>query len=170
MAFFQFKITNPESYNDEDFAGTVSSVDTRKIIIDVPDGCLERISVGKLAVLHIGNLDEWLVGFIDRVTCASLSSDSNTEYSADIPEDGESKLVKELTQKNVVHITLAGAIRLGDKGHRFTRSLTSLPDIQAPCFVLRGNELKGTSKNSFFCSIFWSVTFFHISNSKNSVI
>jgi hypothetical protein len=142
MAFFQFKITNPESHDDKDFAGAVSSVDTRKIIIDVPDGCLERISVGKLAVLHIGNLDEWLVGFIDRVTCASLNSDSDTDCSDDIPAGSEAEPIKELTQRNVVYITLAGTIRLGDQGHRFTRSLTSLPDIQAPCFVLRGNELK----------------------------
>ncbi len=52
-----------------------------------------------------------------------------------------------LTQGNAVTITLVGTIqrdtdRGGEIGYRFTRSLTSVPDVHAACFVLREKALE----------------------------
>ena len=41
---------------DSQYAGSVQVVDTRKVWLEVPDECLERTSVGKLAALPAGNV------------------------------------------------------------------------------------------------------------------
>ena len=49
MSFFPFDLKNAE--HDSCYAGSVQNVDTRKVVLDVPDASLERISVGKLVTL-----------------------------------------------------------------------------------------------------------------------
>jgi hypothetical protein len=146
MAFFAFDLSNAEK--DTHYAGSVAAVDTRKVMLDVPDDSLERISVGKLATLPIGNLDEWLVGFVDRIVCKAqyvAPPASDTEAAGDNSSQGE--LVAGLTQGNAVTITLVGTVKrsTGDDAqieYRFTRSLVSVPDVHASCFVLREKALE----------------------------
>ncbi|MBZ5640234.1 MAG: ATP-binding protein [Acidobacteriia bacterium] len=147
MPLFSFNLGNAEQ--DPHYAGTVAAVDTRKVMLDVPDQSLERISVGKLATLPVGGpLDEWLVGFIDRIVCqakyvAPLASGPEAPR-----EDGSvGDLVAGLTQGNAVTITLVGTVRRetddsGAVSYRFTRSLMNVPDVRASCFVLREKALE----------------------------
>jgi hypothetical protein len=146
MAFFPFNLGKAEQ--DAHYAGSVAVVDTRKVILDVPDDSLERISVGKLATLPIGNLDEWLIGFIDRIVCkvqyVAPPSD-RAEAATDKAPDGD--LVAGLTQGNAVTITLVGTVKRAtddksDISYRFTRSLVNVPDVRASCFVLREKALE----------------------------
>lgn len=142
MPFFPFDLNN--ATKDPQYAGLVAAVDTRKIILDVPDDSLERISVGQLAVLPIPQPDAWLVGFIDRVVCKA-------QYNAADSEDNESVGRKDhfgkLAQGNAVTITLVGTVRrvtnsVAEIVYGFTRSLTTVPDVHAPCFVLRKEALE----------------------------
>ncbi len=146
MPFFPFDLHLAK--NDPNYAGFVAAVDTRKVMLDVPDESLERISVGKLAVLPIPQPDAWLVGFIDRVVCKpqfiSSNRDSADALSDTVPQD---QLAPMLTQGNAVTITLVGTIQrdtdsAGELSHRFTRSIISVPDVHAPCFVLRKEYLE----------------------------
>ena len=146
MSFFPFSLTNAKQ--DNYYAGSVAAVDTRKVVLDVPDDSLERISVGKLAALPVGNLDEWLVGFIDRVVCKAQYVPINADTSQTATQGNlEGDLVTGLTQGNAVTVTLVGTIKRtttenGECVHRFTRSLVSVPDVKAPCFVLREKALE----------------------------
>lgn len=146
MPFFRFDLNNASK--DPHYAGFVAAVDTRKVMLDVPDDSLERISVGKLAVLPIPQPDAWLVGFIDRVVCkpqyVTPPSDGTDALSG---TGAQGQLVPMLTQGNAVTITLVGTIQRhtdsgGEIGYRFTRSLTSVPDVHAACFVLREKSLE----------------------------
>lgn len=146
MPFFPFDLNT--ATKDPHYAGFVAAVDTRKVMLDVPDDSLERISVGKLAVLPIPPPDAWLVGFIDRVVCKAQyvapQSDSSEAVGG---KDSQSQLMPMLTQGNAVTITLVGAIQRqtdsgGKIGYRFTRSLISVPDVHASCFVLREKALE----------------------------
>jgi len=146
MPFFSFALTN--SKEDSHYAGFVAAVDTRKVMLDVPDNSLERISVGRLATLPIGNLDEWLIGFVDRIVCKAQYSALTTE-GAQQKTEGEIQgdLAAGLTQGNAVTITLVGTIKRtprenGQILYRFTRSLVNVPDVKAPCFVLREKALE----------------------------
>lgn len=147
MPFFPFNLSKAEK--DAQYAGSVAAVDTRKVVLDVPDPSLERISVGKLAVLPAGGAtDDWLVGFIDRIVCQAKFVPPPT-LSDDKVSDQKpvGDLVAGLTQGNAVTITLVGTVKRGtdDKSavvYRFTRSLVSVPDVKAPCFVLREKALE----------------------------
>ncbi len=146
MAFFGFDLSNAE--RDAHYAGSVAAVDTRKVMLDVPDDSLERISVGKLAALPIGNLDEWLIGIVDRIVCKAqyiAPPASGTEELGDGTVQGEP--VVGLTQGNAVTVTLVGTVRRStdadaEIAYRFTRSLGSVPDVHAACFVLRDKALE----------------------------
>ena len=110
MPFFPFDLANAKQ--DDHYAGSVAAVDTRKVMLDVPDDSLERISVGKLATLPIGNLDEWLIGFIDRIVCKAQYVRLPAEGAeADAEGEAQGNLVAGLTQGNAVTITLVGTIR-----------------------------------------------------------
>jgi hypothetical protein len=147
MAFFSFDLSNAEK--ELHYAGSVAAVDTRKVMLDVPDDSLERISVGKVATLPVGNLDEWLIGFIDRIVCKAQyvapPASGGTDAVGDTGMQGD--LVAGLTQGNAVTITLVGTVkRVTDAdakiAYRFTRSLVSVPDVHASCFVLREKPLE----------------------------
>ena len=86
MSFFPFDLKNAEQ--DGRYAGYVQNVDTRKVVLDVPDDSLERISVGKLATLPVGNLDEWLIGFVERIVCKMQYADIMGESSQQEADDG----------------------------------------------------------------------------------
>ncbi|OGV63067.1 MAG: ATPase [Lentisphaerae bacterium RIFOXYC12_FULL_60_16] len=146
MPFFPFDLNS--AAKDPYYAGFVAAVDTRKVMLDVPDDSLERISVGKLAVLPIPQPDAWLVGFIDRVVCkAQYVAGPSDDSEAVGGKDNQGQLMPMLTQGNAVTITLVGAIQRqtnsgGKIGYRFTRSLISVPDVHASCFVLREKALE----------------------------
>lgn len=147
MPFFSFNLTNPE--HDNHYAGHVQSVDTRKVLLDVPDDSLERISVGKLAALPVGNADEWLVGFVERIVCSAQFPVPMAETADRDTDEGKptGDIVAEFSQGNAVTITLVGTVRRsasdeGPVGYDFTRSLVNVPDVKAPCFVLRKQALE----------------------------
>lgn len=147
MPFFSFDLQHSDQ--DTYYAGSVQNVDTRKVLLDVPSDSLDRISVGKLAALPVGNADEWLIGIIERVVCNAQYLNPNLEGAArDLEHNAPNNdLVTEFSQGNAVSITLVGTIRLGTdvKGqieYRFTRSLINVPDVKAPCFVLREKALE----------------------------
>lgn len=146
MSLFPFDLAS--AGQDTHYAGSVAAVDTRKVILDVPDDSLERISVGKLATLPVGTLDEWLIGFIDRIVCkAQYVRLTAEELESDLEDGLDGNIVAGLAQGNAVTITLVGTVRrvvdeYGLIEHRFTRSLVNVPDVKAPCFVLRDRALE----------------------------
>ena len=145
MSFFSFDLKKPE--HDSCYAGSVQNVDTRKVVLEVPDESLERISVGKLATLHVGAGDEWLIGFVERIVCKVQYANVMAENAQQKADDGapDGGLPGGFTQGNAVMVTLVGTVkRTADQRnpHAFTRSLMNVPDVKAPCFVLRGKGLE----------------------------
>jgi hypothetical protein len=148
MSFFPFDLKNAD--RDSGYAGSVQNVDTRKVVLDVPDDSLERISVGKLATLPVGSpLDEWLIGFVERIVCkvqyANVMNESAQQKADDGAPDGG--LQGGFTQGNAVMVTLVGTVKriTNDQDqvvYAFTRSLMNVPDVKAPCFVLREKSLE----------------------------
>lgn len=145
MPFFTFDLMNAD--DDPHYAGTVAAVDTRRVVLDAPDESLERMSVGKLAALPVGNL-EWLVGIVDRIVCKAHYARLSEEDIQEQAEPGiQAEPVATLTQGNAVTVTLVGTVKRvsddsGRMAHRFTRSLLNVPDVKAPCFALREKSLE----------------------------
>ncbi|AYH02559.1 DUF87 domain-containing protein [Pectobacterium parmentieri] len=123
MALFDF--------DDEQALGKVASVDTTTVIIDVavPE-YLKRLQVNRLVVLQSARPGQHLIGLITQVTRKKINN------ILDSSEDEDHEL-------NLCKIALIGTLldRYGSRYNVFRRTLESVPEIDANCFALEGEEL-----------------------------
>ena len=123
------------NFRDEDALGKVASVDTTNVIADVDNiDQLKRLQVNHLAVLQSSRPGQHLIGLITQVT--------RKRSIEDIADDGISEKTSEL---NLCKIALIGTMldRDGDRENVFRRTLESVPEIDANCFSLDGENLTG---------------------------
>lgn len=123
------------NFRDEDALGKVASVDTTNVIVDVNNIIhLKRLQVNHLAVLQSSRPGQHLIGLITQVTRKRGAED----FSNDGITDQNSEL-------NLCRITLIGTMldRDGAKENVFRRTLESVPEIDANCFPLEGENLTG---------------------------
>ncbi|MFV5368689.1 ATP-binding protein [Acinetobacter junii] len=125
MAIFNFK--------DEETLGKVASVDTTNVIVDVENIThLKRLQVNHLAVLQSSRPGQHLIGLITQVT--------RKRGIENISDDG---IVDQNSELNLCRIALIGTMldRDGSKNNVFRRTLESVPEIDANCFSLEGDNL-----------------------------
>lgn len=123
------------NFRDEDALGKVVSVDTTNVIIDVENvDQLKRLQVNHLAVLQSSRPGQHLIGLITQVT--------RKRGIEDITNDGINDHASEL---NLCRIALIGTMmdRDGKRENVFRRTLESVPEIEANCFSLEGENLTG---------------------------
>lgn len=123
------------TFEDEEALGKVASVDTTTVIVDVENiDQLKRLQVNHLAVLQSSKPGQHLIGLITQVT--------RKRGIEDIINDGINDHVPEL---NLCRISLIGTMldRDGEKENVFRRTLESVPEIDAYCFSLEGENLTG---------------------------
>ncbi len=128
MGIFNFK--------EQDSLGNVFQVDTTKVFIRVPSSDrLSEAKVGRLTALK-GRPGEWLIAMVERVI-RRFHEETPTEE-----EENDSDLVE--AEENVVHLILVGTLRdkEGERTDVFTRSVMSVPNIDAPCYPIEGKELE----------------------------
>ncbi len=123
------------SLNDEEALGKVASVDTANVVVDVENvDQLKRLQVNHLAVLQSSRLGQHLIGLITQVT--------RKRSVEDVTSDG---ITDQGTELNLCRITLIGTFldRDGERENVFRRTLESVPEIDANCFSLEGDNLTG---------------------------
>lgn len=123
------------NFNDGDALGKVASVDTTNVIVDVGNvDQLKRLQVNHLAVLQSSRPGQHLIGLITQVT--------RKRGIEDIIKDGVTDHISEL---NLCRISLIGTMldRDGVRENVFRRTLESVPEIDANCFSLEGDNLTG---------------------------
>lgn len=123
------------NFKDEEALGRVASVDTANVIVDVENvDHLKRLQVNHLAVLQSSRPGQHLIGLITQVT--------RKRGVEDIINDGINDHASEL---NLCRIALIGTMldRDGEKENVFRRTLESVPEIDANCFSLEGENLTG---------------------------
>lgn len=127
MSIFNFK--------DEEALGKVASVDTTNVIVEVENvDQLKRLQVNHLAVLQSSRPGQHLIGLITQVTrkrvIESIINDGINDQNSDL---------------NLCRITLIGTMldRDGVRENVFRRTLESVPEIDANCFSLEGENLTG---------------------------
>jgi len=121
------------NFKDEDALGKVASVDTTNVVIEVENvEQLKRLQVNHLAVLQSSRPGQHLIGLITQVT--------RKRGINDIINDGISEVASEL---NLCRIALIGTMldRDGNNQNVFRRTLESVPEIDANCFPLEGENL-----------------------------
>lgn len=123
------------NFIDEDALGKVASVDTTNVIVDVENVAhLKRLQVNHLAVLQSSRPGQHLIGLITQVT--------RKRSIENLSDDG---IVDQNSELNLCRIALIGTMldRDGSKENVFRRTLESVPEIDANCFALEGENLTG---------------------------
>jgi len=124
------------SFKDNDSLGKVIQVDTTRVFIRVPSSeKLTEAKVGRLTALQ-GRPGEWLIAMVERVI---------RKFYEEKPAEEEEKDYDVVeSEENIVHLILVGTLRdkEGEKPNVFTRSVLSVPNIDAPCYPIEGKELE----------------------------
>ena len=117
------------NYQSADSIGVVESVDTSSVIIKVEKGdILKQIQVNQLVVLRSSKAGQHLIGIIDKIT--------RTIHVLD-----EEQQLNQI--QNIIRVKLIGTHldKYGTKENVFKRTLETVPEIDAECFILRGETL-----------------------------
>lgn len=125
-------------YSNEDSIGFVYSVDTGTVLVSVSNlDALRKLQVNHLIVLRSSRAGQHLIGLINKIMRKAL-------IGANENEDGEVQDDRVLVE-NIVRISLIGTLldAVGTNQNVFRRTLETVPEIDAPCFVLSGEKLTG---------------------------
>ena len=123
-------------YKDQDSLGKVIVVDTATVIVRVDDvDKLRRLQVNRLVLLQSSRPGEHLIGVVQRI--ARSMKEIREPTDADTADDDP------LQEENTVRITLIGTHidKKGNNENLFTRTLETVPEIDANCFAIEGDEL-----------------------------
>ncbi len=121
-------------FTDGDAIGTVFSVDTSTLIIKVEElEKLRRLQVNHLVAVRSAKAGQHLIGIINRIT--RKSSDEEQHLT-----DGLGGFV---ITENILKVNLIGTLldKHGTKENVFKRSLDTIPEIDAYCFPIGGEDI-----------------------------
>ena len=128
MAIFDFK--------EGDVIGTVFSVDTATLIVTVEEIDKPRkLQVNHLVAIKSSKAGQYLIGIINRITRKA------TEDEQPVAEDlGLNNL---LFTENILKVNLIGTFlnKYGEKENVFKRMLDTVPEIEAECFPIDGENI-----------------------------
>lgn len=120
-------------YSRDDVLGTVESVDTSTVIVRVDeDDLLKNVQVNHLVVIQSSKIGQCLIGLVSKVIRKSaIVSFDETEAMTE-------------SSVNMIKIVLIGTFFDNNSGSRnlFSRTLTTVPAINAECYLMQGDKLK----------------------------
>jgi len=125
-------------YTNEESIGSVYSVDTGTVLVSVSNlEALRRLQVNHLIVLRSSRAGQHLIGLINKIMRKALVGVNEND-------DGEVQDDRAVVE-NIVRISLIGTLldAVGTVQNVFRRTLETVPEIDAPCFVLSGEKLTG---------------------------
>ena len=137
--------------NDDQALGHVSSVDTAIVVIHVTDiERLRRMQVNRLVYLHSSKPGERLIGIVQKIVRQMKSSRDRNSVNV----DEQAVYGEESDEDNTVRVALIGTHISGHgaAGGSFSRTLETVPEIDAHCFAIDGDDL------SAFMQVIASVT------------
>ena len=124
-------------YKKDDAIGTVFSVDTGNVLISVTNlDALRKLQVNHLVVLRSSKAGQHLIGLISKIMRKALVE------AGGFP-DGEEAPEEQVVIENLIRVTLIGTLldAVGTQQNVFRRTLETVPEIDAPCFVLQGEKM-----------------------------
>lgn len=123
-------------FDDNQAIGTVFSVDTATVIIKVQElEKLRKLHVNQLVAIRSAKAGQHLIGLINRIT--RKASDEENPVESDLGLSGF------LFTENILKVNLIGTLldRHGLKENVFKRNLDTVPEIEAQCFPIDGENI-----------------------------
>jgi len=127
MAIFNFQ--------ENEAIGTVFSVDTATVIIKVDElEKLRKLQVNHLVAITSVKAGQHLIGIINRITRRVADEDKSSE---------EETYGNFLFTENILKVNLIGTLidKYGIKENVFKRNLDTVPEIEAKCFPIVGENI-----------------------------
>lgn len=124
------------NFDDGQAIGTVYSVDTATVIIKVQElEKLRKLHVNQLVAIRSAKAGQHLIGLINRITRKASEEESPVE--SDLGLNGF------LFTENILKVNLIGTLldRHGLKDNVFKRNLDTVPEIEAQCFPIDGENI-----------------------------
>jgi len=121
------------NYNAEESIGTVESVDTGTVVVQVEnEEKLKVLQVNQLVALRSSKVGQFLIGLVVKI----MRKTASEPIDPDMPDNGN-------IIENVMKVTLIGTHidKVGTKSNVFKRTLETVPEINAECFVITGEKL-----------------------------
>ena len=128
MAFFDFE--------DNASIGTVFSVDTATLIVKVEElDKLRKLQVNHLVAIKSSKAGQYLIGIINRITRKATDDEQ--------PVGEDLGLNNFLFTENILKVNLIGTLlnKHGEKENVFKRTLDTVPEIEAKCFPIDGENI-----------------------------
>ncbi len=128
MAIFKFEETSS--------IGTVFSVDTATLIVKVAEiEKLRKLQVNHLVAIKSSKAGQHLIGIINRITRKASDEEQ--------PTGDDLGLSNFLFTENILKVNLIGTLldKHGEKENVFKRTLDTVPEIEAPCFPIDGENI-----------------------------
>ncbi|MCH8535857.1 MAG: ATP-binding protein [Flavobacteriaceae bacterium] len=128
MAIFNFQ--------DSQAVGTVFSVDTATVIIKVQElEKLRKLHVNQLVAIRSAKAGQHLIGLINRITRKATDEEN--------PVEDDLGLSGFLFTENILKVNLIGTLldKHGLKENVFKRNLDTVPEIEAQCFPIDGENI-----------------------------
>jgi hypothetical protein len=116
--------------------GSVFSVDTATIIIRVDDiEKLRKLQVNHLVAVKSSKAGQHLIGIISRITRKAADDEK--------PSPDDLGIGNFLFTENILKVNLIGTLldKVGTKEDVFKRTLDTVPEIEAPCFPIAGENI-----------------------------
>ncbi len=120
------------NYEGHEVLGTVESVDTATVVIKVEnDDRLRDLQVNHLVAIQSSKIGQHLIGLVSKIIRKSAQSEPAFEVSCDLGF-------------NIIKIILIGTHfdNEGIKENVFRRTLSTVPTINAECYLIQGDRLK----------------------------
>ena len=116
-------------FTDNNLIGNIIAVDTASVVVKVEnDDVLSEIQVNNLVVIKASKQRQTLIGMVNKIIrkFGEIIDDSN-----------------EIEKDDIVKITLIGTLldKLGRRENVFKRTLESVPEITAQCYVMSNEDL-----------------------------
>ena len=128
MAIFDFE--------DNASIGTVFSVDTATLIVKVEElDKLRKLQVNHLVAIKSSKAGQYLIGIINRITRKATDDEQ--------PVGEDLGLNNFLFTENILKVNLIGTFlnKHGEKENVFKRTLDTVPEIEAKCFPIDGENI-----------------------------
>lgn len=123
-------------FEDNAAIGTVFSVDTATVIIKVEElDKLRKLHVNQLVAIKSAKAGQHLIGLISRITRKASGEEETSE--------SDSGLSGFLFTENILKVNLIGTLldKHGQKENVFKRNLDTVPEIEAQCFPIDGENI-----------------------------
>ncbi|MDN5292657.1 MAG: hypothetical protein PWQ06_2896 [Anaerophaga sp.] len=129
------KVMSIFNYEIHEVLGTVESVDTATAVIKVEnEERLRELQVNHLVAIQSSKIGQHLIGLVSKIIRKSTQADPTSEVS---------ELSGELAF-NIIKVVLIGTHfdKEGLKENVFKRTLSTVPTINAECYLIQGDRLK----------------------------